>query len=474
MKRITRRGFLRNAAGLALVSPSMGGLVAACAKAATASEDPIRSAPPPTPAGDYGPLLDPRPGDPLALPQGFELRSFGRVGEMMSDGNVTPLGHDGMAAFVAGPAGDGVRLVRNHEDRNSAGFSAPIGGGSRAYDAMAGGGTTTLEFGPDGELIQDFVSLEGTIVNCAGGPTPRGTWLTCEEATDGPMEGFEKPHGYVFEVPSEADGVVGAVPLRAMGRFRHEAVACDPATGYVYQTEDHDFDASDPARPGSGFYRFRPVDPANLVAGGELDMLKIAGEPNRHLFDLAEAFVELDVEWVPIADPDPMDADAQPRSARNVLVFNQGAAQGAAIFRRLEGCWYGDGKVFFHDTRGGPAWKGHVWQYDPARETLMLIFVSPGTEVLDSPDNITVSPQGNIVICEDGRGTQFVRGLTRAGRIFDVARNVLNGSEFAGATFSPDGRTLYVNIQGSTTGAAATAEPGLTLAITGPWPAGPL
>jgi secreted PhoX family phosphatase len=92
--------------------------------------------------------------------------------------------------------------------------------------------------------------------------------------------------------------------------------------------------------------------------------------------------------------------------------------------------------------------------------------------VLDYPDNITVSPRGGIVMCEDGAGDQFIRGLTRDGRIFDFARNLLNRTEFAGACFSPDGRTLFLNIMGSTSDAGK--EKGVTLAIRGPWTDGAL
>jgi secreted PhoX family phosphatase len=203
-------------------------------------------------------------------------------------------------------------------------------------------------------------------------------------------------------------------------------------------------------------------------------MLKVQGESRRALYTEAQALTEFDVEWVPITDPDPADADDYPIPIRETLVFEQGAELGAAAFRRLEGCWYGDGRIFFHDTSGGPLGKGHVWEYDPAEERLRLIFVSPGVDVLDSPDNLTVSPNGNLVICEDGSGTQYLRGLTRDGHIFDIARNTLNDTEFAGATFSPDGETLFVNIQGSTGGTAERAVPGVTLAIRGPWTKGPL
>lgn len=137
--------------------------------------------------GGYGAL---RPaGSELALPAGFTYRMFGVEGSQMSDGNPTPKAHDGMASF---PLTNGnVRLIRNHEDRDNALNSTVKGDPSTAYDSRGGGSTTSLEVRPDGdrELVRDFISLNGTIVNCAGGPTPWGSWITCEETTAGETRG---------------------------------------------------------------------------------------------------------------------------------------------------------------------------------------------------------------------------------------------------------------------------------------------
>jgi secreted PhoX family phosphatase len=141
----------------------------------------------------------------------------------------------------------------------------------------------------------------------------------------------------------------------------------------------------------------------------------------------------------------------------------------------LEGCWYGDESIYFHATDGGDAQTGQVWRYLPTsvdRGDLVLVFESPSSEVLDSPDNITVSPRGGIVICEDGEGEQYLRGLTPQGAIFDLGRNVLNRSEFAGACFSPVGRVLFVNIQGSMLDEGTVQS--RTFAIRGPWERGAL
>lgn len=481
---LDRREFLRRAIASAIIPSSVAGLVATC----TDQEGP---------AGidvsvGYG-RVDQDQGE-LLLPRDFQVRSFGRVGSRMSDGNLTPLAHDGMGAF---PGSNGrTILVRNHEDQNDPGAAPPIAGMDNVYDPACAGGTTTVVVGPDRQVERDFVSLNGTARNCAGGPTPWNSWLSCEETAVGPSEGYDRTHGWVFDVPASAGGPVPPQPILGLGRFSHEAVAVDPRTGIVYETEDNGFSSAGSAtRPGSGFFRFLPDDASDLHGGGRLQMLKILGEEHVLLFRGSDATIVVgdtfDVEWVDIDDPTlghtSFDVESRPDlsgSQRKAAVFLQGWAKGAAAFERLEGCWFGQGHVFFHDTKGGPANSGHVWQYTPAssegsgdaddRGTLRLIFESPGASVLDRPDNITVSPRGGLVLCEDGGGTPWLRGLSQSGSIFDFAMNNVNDTEFAGACFSPDGQTLFVNIQGSTHGAVADAAPGVTLAIWGPWEVGAL
>ena len=459
-----RRAFLRQSgalAGAAVLAPSLQGLVA-CAKADPSTDGttrrPLQAA---RGVGGYGALRD--AGPELALPAGFSYTVLSFTGKPMSDGNATPGAFDGMAAFPL-PNGN-VRLIRNHENRDAPGSARVKGDASHAYDAKAGGGTTSLEvrIAADGAatLVRAFVSLNGTIVNCAGGPTPWGSWLTCEESVEGRAMGWAQEHGYVFEVPASAEGPVTPVPLKAMGRFIHEAVAVDPATGVVYETED---------RQIAGFYRFLPRLRGVLSAGGRLEMLAIDGRPNYDTADGQQMGAALPVRWIGIDQPDPSGSWGD-----TAAVFAQGFTKGGARFSRLEGCWWGDGGVFFHATNGGDAKVGQVWFYRPTDAdsgTLTLVFESPSEEVLNYPDNITVSPRGGIVLCEDGGGVQHIRGLTRDGRIFDFARNRLNQTEFAGACFSPDGRTLFVNIMGSTTDAGT--QKGVTVAIRGPWSDGAL
>jgi secreted PhoX family phosphatase len=463
--KLTRRTFLRHTV-ITAGAAALQGLVARRALA----ENPYARLQALPGEGGYGPLY-PTPSRNtnetfLELPKGFSYTVLGKTGALMTDGNPTPRAHDGMAAF----AGDGVlRLVRNHEINNGKGSpGAAIGGAAPAYDYSAGGGTTTLVIDPaTREIIRDFVSLNGSLHNCAGGPTPWGSWITCEETTLGTdiirdeernreWGGFDKNHGYCFEVPAALDKPAAPVPLKGMGRFIHEAIAVDPATGIVYETED---------RNPAGFYRFIPDRPGDLAAGGRLQMLAIRDRPQHDTRTGQRMGAVLPVTWVDIDDPDPANASTEP-----LAVHYQGYQRGGAVFSRLEGCWYGNGSIFFTATSGGDETLGQVWAYHPAADgsgTLKLLFESPNEDLLKGPDNVTVSPAGGLVLCEDGGGVQLVRGLTPDGRIFDLARDIVgieHRGEFAGAAFSPDGQTLFLNMQ----------RPGVTYAIWGPWREGAL
>ena len=479
---IDRRTFLQRsiaaAAGTFTLAGPFRGLVA---RAAAASPGIAAN------NAGYGPLVpvpDLRDGVVrLHLPEGFRYRSFSYTGEPMVDGVTTPGRHDGMAAYP-GPSGT-VRLVRNHEIN---GPGPAFGDPSRAYDPMARGGTTTVQLSEHAEKYRAWVSANGTMMNCAGGEMPYGTWVTCEETVNGPDVGpdftgapndqLTEKHGYIFEVPS-SDGpnqYEERNPVRSAGRFAHEAVALDPLTGFLYLTEDNF------AFP-SGYYRYRP--PTNpmvtgrIADGGVLEMLRVVGKPRARLDHIEEIGRSFRVDWVPIPNPDPTFPEGTTNDEALVAVSNQGLEQGAAIFSRLEGLFYDEGVFYIVSTQGGRVDEGaptsgfgrglgQVWAYEPAREKLTLIFESPGPEVLELPDNIAVTPRDGILLCEDGPADNYLRGLTPDGDIFDFALNAIEGrrgDEFAGATFSPSGQTLYVNIQASS---------GLTFAIWGPWTNGPL
>lgn len=379
----------------------------------------------------------------LSLPAGFTYSVISATGDLLSDGQSrVPSHHDGMAAFSGD--GDNIILVRNHElDRDGLGNTRCARDDHPAFDPFQAGGTTTLTLDSAGQLMRHEVSLAGTARNCAGGLTPWGSWLSCEETFSEGRSGLR--HGYVFEVPCQ--GLATHQPLTAMGRFNHEAAAVDPNTGVVYLTEDR----------GDGLlYRFTPSRKGDLQAGGVLDALQFAdflsGIDTSQTLG-SQMFRPFPVRWVRIDEPDP-DHDNGRRSTRA-----QGRAKGAARFSRGEGAWWGNDRLYFSCTSGGRARRGQVFSFDPKAQTLTLVIEATNEHTMAAPDNLTVGPQGRVYICEDGSGVERIWGLTGEGRLFEVARNVLNGSETAGICFSPAQDLMFVNIQ----------DPGLTCVIRGPW-----
>ena len=440
------------------------------------------------------PIADQRDGKVrLHLPEGFSYRSFHDTEStvVLDDDTVLPGRHDGMAAF-AGEDGR-VTLVRNHEVNSPGPAFGPLG--DHTYDPMARGGCTVVDVSLTGEVEEAWTGINGTMMNCSGGPMPWGTWVTCEETVNGPDVGpdfqrppvsnvpLTQPHGYIFEVPTE--GRASGEPITRAGRFAHESVAFDPRGGSLYLSEDNF------AFP-SGFYRYTPqtspMKTGRLDNEGHLQMLKVKGDPQAHLEAAQKKGVRYHVEWVDIDDPDPTfgytPGQTAPTTNDEALTYvgDQGRAQGAALFSRLEGTVFHNGVVYFTSTQGGGApmegpnsstgygnGYGQVWGYDTRSETLFLVYQSPGKETLDLPDNITTSRRGTLVLCEDSSGDNYVRGLSRGGQLWDIALNRVRrasddaprfGDEFAGSTFSPDGHTLYVNIQ---------ASAGMSFAIWGPW-----
>jgi uncharacterized protein len=433
----------------------------------------------------FPPLVD-DPDGVLALPQGFSYTVVTRTGVTRLDRGqgLTPADHDGMAVFDAGRGR--YRLIQNHEIDPGAEFGVPhVRGTVYDHGALDAGGCTVITTDADGRNLGEFVALSGTAVNCAGGPTPWGTWLTCEETEDragdtwqqGSRSGtFRKDHGYVFEV--RADGHADPTPIRCLGRYAHEALAIDRARTHVYLSEDAD-------EPNGLFYRWTAPHGLRLGPGVLTDLGPRAGGLAAMQIIMEDGSVLPDVAYLTSAQlgrPFPVRWISVPdRDARTTAVREQFADGEVTRGRKFEGVWGTSDGVYVVNSY---AWddgdlpadavphNGMVWFYDYRARTIQLVTYFPHqatTEsgaaaryddlTFDGPDNVTVTPWGSLVLAEDGAGASHVLSSTPGGPTYAVARNQLNDSEFCGPTFTADGRVLFVNMQ----------DPGLTLAITGPW-----
>lgn len=426
----------------------------------------------------YGPLLR-DPAEIFDLPEGFSYKVISKAGDPMDDGLVAAGKMDGMGCFAAGRGK--VALVRNHEisppprDLQITAYGqdralAPKVAAEDLYDTdinglPLGGGTSTLIYDlKSRELKAQHLSLAGTAVNCAGGVTPWGSWLTCEETVVKAGQGVKKDHGWVFEVPSRLRGLAEPIPITGMGRFKHEACAIDPRTGIAYLTEDE--------VDGKGlFYRYLPNDRRRLHAGGRLQALAVTDGGDVRNWD-AVSWKQGDwkqARWIDLDGVDNPDTDLRHR----------GQAAGASWFARGEGIYFGKGELYFTCTSGGPKYHGQVLRYVPSAHEgqagesdapgRLQLFVEPSdTRIMQMADNLVIAPWGHLVTCEDKvGGTNYLRGITPEGKVYTMGRNaqtlagakIRGTSELAGVCFSPDGSTMFVNIY----------TPGCTLAITGPW-----
>ncbi len=405
----------------------------------------------------YGPLK-PDPAGFLDLPEGFTYRVISRLGDRMDDGGTVPDRADGMGCFDLGNGE--IALVRNHELQPKHDAGGPIAKGYGKRDgAFVPGGTTTIVLDAGTLAVKrQFRSLGGTIRNCSGGTTPWGSWLTCEEAPTGPGqpygEGLEQNHGWVFEVPASARGLVDPVPLKAMGRFNHEAAAVDPATGIVYMTEDRD---------DGVLYRFLPKVPGKLAAGGRLQAMVVEGLADTRNWKSSDMPVgqPYRVSWIDLDDVEAPKDDLRLRAV----------AKGAALVARGEGLHMGvnrgTSEVFACCTSGGAKELGQILKLTPGPagkpDMIELFFESESTDQFNFGDNLTVAPNGHLIVCEDQYTVivdNHIRGITPDGRAYNLAR-LKAQTELAGGCFSPDGKVLFVNAYGPTA----------TLAITGPWAA---
>jgi len=536
MSVMNRRGVLKTGAATAAAVPVATALTGLMAKNAMAAVSGTTGEATSVAASPYGPLAPVNclnTGLPLLqLPKGFSYRSFGWTGDPMADGQPTPSNHDGMAVVTSGTGRNGRDvLIRNHERGTGTVFQT-VGNPAGVYDAVGISGGCTVMQVQNGQVVASKMAIGGTAVNCAGGPTLWGSWLTCEETTLSNTAPGGRTHGHVFEVNADPMQTV-AQPILDMGRFSHEAVAIDPATGYVYETED--------ARNISLFYRYRPNNTARqygaLGQGGVLEAAKVVGVDKANLINLpfdgagnpalarsssvAKVGDSFEIEWVRVANPNqapqrytenqpgnpsPIIPSASNPTAPNVAgPFKQGREAGALRMSRGEGIWWDQGEQLFwiadtsfgiepSGSRRAGRGAGSVWTYKPSRSnpdrgTLTLVFAAANFQAGNNPDNVTVSPRGGIILCEDGADLvasgQPMRllGLTGAGDAYPLVFNNINltagqisgagkvvtagdyrSFEFAGACWNKSGRTLYVNIQ----------TPGITFAITGPWARGGL
>tara|TARA_B100000945_G_scaffold310737_1_gene303049 strand:- start:123 stop:1358 length:1236 start_codon:yes stop_codon:yes gene_type:complete len=370
-------------------------------------------------------LLKKDPHKVLHIHPQFEYSIVQKIGDRMSDKLSAPGLPDGMGCFLG--AGEQVILMRNHEINYYQWHLA--GSGPFKLGAHFPGGVTRLVWDEKKRyLVDSRQTLKNTLRNCAGGISPWG-WLSCEET-------LKFGHGHVYLCPTDRNDCMNTQIINSYGRMNHEAVCIDPRNNYAYLTEDRD---------DSCFYRFVPKN-KNKPFIGKLQALAIKDKKKFRTYSKFDKKKSYQVEWVDLDNQDKDD-----------LRF-QGQKLGAAVFKRGEGIFFDSNLVYFCCTTGGPIEKGQVFCYSPDKEKIDLVVQSEDHKTLNMPDNICLSPNGDLVIAEDGENCH-IRVLTNSGKFITLAQNVNIRNEIAGVCFSPSGKTLFCNLQ----------HEGITVALHGPF-----
>lgn len=330
---------------------------------------------------NIGELLAPDENN-VMLPPGFKSRIVARSGEAPAGlpGYTWHSAPDGGATFATDDGG--WIYVSNSEVRSN------------------GGGAGAIRFDANAEIVDVYPILQNTTINCAGGPTPWGTWLSCEEF----------PRGQVYEC--DPLGVKPAQVRSALGTFKHEAVAVDTLNQCLYLTED---------LPDGGFYRFRPHNSLPDLSSGQLEIASIVESDGASY-----------IKW--LAVPDPLATKRETRKQ----------ALGYAPFRGGEGIAIYDNKAYFttkHDNR--------VWCYDVISSQLTILYdiATSNTPILKGVDNVVITATGDVLIAEDGGNMQLV-ALTSDKRVIPLVQ-ILNheGSEITGPAFDPSHQRMYFSSQ---------------------------